>query len=402
MQKYKMRDEQKGAVFLGIIFLIIIAVSIIFALSLKRDNVEEQLGKDLIVRTLFVVKNKDEAVFSNLLVYYPVSKKAAVINIPGNIGSIFQTLGRVDRIDNVYKEKGIAAYVNEIEKLLACTIPFHISIELSDFMKLTDMLGGFRVFIPAPVDAVSAEGGRWLLPSGAVTLDGDKISTYLNYRVEGETDSDIQERTQNVIAAFFTALHDKKSYVFLNKKIFRQYESLMDINLKKDDAFKLLSMISDIDAETVIKQNITGHERIVDGKTLVFPLNNGEFIKEAVRQTTKILISTSSAFASRIYVLEIKNGTTTQGLAHNTSILYQNASYDVLSAVNADRNDYEKTVIIDHIGNKEIAEIVGEFIRCTNIIEEELGNPDQEKDVVSDVDFTIILGKDFDGRYVRE
>lgn len=161
-------------------------------------------------------------------------------------------------------------------------------------------------------------------------------------------------------------------------------------------------MISDIDAETIIKQNITGHERIVDGKKLIFPLNNGEFIKEAVRQTTKILISTSNAFASRIYVLEIKNGTTVQGLAHNTSILYQNASYDVLSAVNADRNDYEKTVIIDHIGNKEIAAIVGEFIRCTNIEEEELKDSDQEKDIVSDVDFTIILGKDFDGRYVRE
>ena len=402
MQKYKMRDEQKGAIFLVIIFLIIIAVSIIFALSLRHDNVEEQLDKDLILRTLFVVKNNDEAVFSDLLVYYPVSKKAAVINIPGNTGSIFNTLGRVDRIDNVYKEKGISAYVNEIEKLLACTIPFHISIELSDFIKLTDMLGGFRIFIPAPVDAVSAEGERWLLPSGAVTLDGDNISTYLRYRIEGETDSDIQERAQNVITAFFTALHDRKNSVFLNKKVFRKYESLMTVNLKKDDAFKLLSMISDIDAETIIKQNITGHERIVDGKKLIFPLNNGEFIKEAVRQTTKILISTSNAFASRIYVLEIKNGTTIQGLAHNTSILYQNASYDVLSAVNADRNDYEKTVIIDHIGNKEIAAIVGEFIRCTNIEEEELKDSDQEKDIVSDVDFTIILGKDFDGRYVRE
>ena len=121
-----------------------------------------------------------------------------------------------------------------------------------------------------------------------------------------------------------------------------------------------------------------------------------------LRHTTKILISTSNEFESLIYVLEIKNGTTTQGLAHNTSILYQNASYDVLSAVNADRNDYEKTVIIDHIGNKEVAKIVGEFIRCTNIVEEEAATAETDAVTASDVDFTIILGKDFDGRYVRE
>ena len=163
----------------------------------------------------------------------------------------------------------------------------------------------------------------------------------------------------------------------------------------------MLNMISEMDAETIIRQTITGGIRVVDAKRLLFPLNNGDFIKEAVKQSTNMLISTSGTYASRVYVLEIKNGSTVQGLAHNTSILFQNASYDVLSAVNADSNDYEKTVIIDHIGNKEIAGMVGEFIHCTNIVEEEVDLSDPENDTAADVDFTIILGKDFDGRYVR-
>ena len=114
-----------------------------------------------------------------------------------------------------------------------------------------------------------------------------------------------------------------------------------------------------------------------------------------------MLLSSTGTYASRVYVLEIKNGTTVQGLAHNTSILFQNASYDVLSAMNADSNDYEKTVIIDHIGNKEIAAMVGDFIHCTNIVEEEVDLSNTESETAADVDFTIILGKDFDGRYVR-
>ena len=129
------------------------------------------------------------------------------------------------------------------------------------------------------------------------------------------------------------------------------------------------------------------------------PDNNGEFIKEAVKTTTNLLASTDGTLTSRVYVLEIQNGTTTQGLARNTSILFQNASYDVLSAVNADRNDYEETVIIDRLGNAEAAKAIGDFIHCDNIIKADSENAETTAHS-SDVDFTIILGRDFNGQYV--
>ena len=403
MNRFKMRDEQKGIFFLSVIFLIILAVIIVMVVSLKTDKVSEKLADDQVIRFLTVVDdNKGSAIFTNLLILYPVTHKAAVVNIPGNIGAIYQSLGRVDRIDEVYKEKGLEIYKNEIENLLGCNIPFYSVINLEDFSEITDMLGGLRIFIPAPVDEISSSGERWLLPSGAVTLDGDKIKTYINYKIEDEADSEILERYQNVIVSFFTTLHDKKNKVFLKKKFFKKYNNLIKVNLSENDSYKIFSLFADMDSESVIRQTVTGLPRIVDGKRLIFPLDNGDFIKRAVKQSTNILISNRGALASRVYVLEIKNGTTIQGLAHNTSILFQNASYDVLSAVNADSNDYEKTVIIDHIGNKEMADMVGEFIHCTNIVEEVVDIYDNsETDSSANVDFTIILGKDFDGRYVR-
>ncbi len=402
MKRIRLTDEQKGALLLLFILLIIIAVSIIMAFSLRKDNVAEKLKNDQVVRVLCVLDDENgNAVFSDVLIYYPVSGKAGIVNIPGNTGAIYQSLGRVDRIDDVYLEKGIETYKYEIEKLLDCNIPFSITFNIENFVKMTDMLGGLRVFIPAPVDSVSENGERWLLPSGAVTLDGDKVAAYLKFRDEEESNSDIQERYQNVVTAFFSVLHDKRSLIFGKKKIFNEFLKLMNCNLKENDAYRLFSEISKMDSETMIRQSVTGPLRIVDGQKLLFPLNNGEFIKEAVKQSTNMLISNSGTYASRVYVLEIKNGTTVQGLARNTSILFQNASYDVLSAVNADRNDYEKTVIIDHIGNKEIAAMVGDFIHCTNIQEEEVDLSRSESDTAADVDFTVILGKDFDGRYVR-
>ena len=402
MKKFKFRDEQKGAFFLVIIFLIILSVIVFMAVSLRTDAIGERLADDQVIRVLTVMDDgENNVIFSNVLIYYPVSKKAAVVNIPGNTGAIYQSLGRVDRIDEVYSEKGIDVYRKEIEKLLGCNIPFHMVFKLNDFIYLTDILNGLRIFNPSPVDTVSETGERWLLPSGAVNFDGDKISTYLKYHIEDENPSDVQERYQNVITAFFSTLHDKRSYIASRNELSKKVLKLINMNLDKDDSFRLLGMISEMDAETIVRQTVTGRIRIVDSQKLLFPLNNGEFIKEAVKQSTNMLLSSTGTYASRVYVLEIKNGTTVQGLAHNTSILFQNASYDVLSAMNADSNDYEKTVIIDHIGNKEIAAMVGDFIHCTNIVEEEVDLSNTESETAADVDFTIILGKDFDGRYVR-
>ena len=155
-----------------------------------------------------------------------------------------------------------------------------------------------------------------------------------------------------------------------------------------------------MNTEYILKQTVTGQTRTVDEKKLLFPLNGGDFIKQALSQSTQMLLSSGNTQANRTYVLEIKNGTTVQGLAHNTAILYKNASYDILTTSNADRNDYEKTFIIDHIGNSEIAKIVGDFIHCTNIHEEFVDESTLPENT-SRVDFTIVLGKDFDGRYVR-
>ena len=48
-----------------------------------------------------------------------------------------------------------------------------------------------------------------------------------------------------------------------------------------------------------------------------------------------------------------------------------------------------------------MAKMVGDFIRCSNIQEEKIDESLVVDENVAKVDFTIILGKDFDGRYVR-
>ena len=400
---HKLRDEQKGVIFIVLILIIIAAVSCFFALSLRTDDVHDTLEREQFVRMLFVVEDEETNVlFSNVLILNPQTKKAAVINLPGYTGAIYQSLGRMDKLEEVYNERGMDVYRGEVEKMIGIRLPFTSVIKLDDFIHLCDMIGGMRVFIASPIDCTSEDGERWLLPSGAINLDGDKVATYLQYRVEDDTEDNIQERYQNVMIALLTGIHDK-SFIIFNKKNFKQYALCFQTNLDDDDEEILFSIIADLDTESIIKQTITGSLRNVDNQLLLFPLNNGEFIKEAVHQTTNMLVSSDGAYASRVYVLEIQNGTTMQGLAKRTASLYQDASYNVLTTVNADRNDYAETVIIDHIGNESAAQNVGDLIHCTNIRQAEEDSSDSASSTSStQVDFTIILGKDFNGRYVIE
>lgn len=407
----KLKDEQKGFLFLILIVAVAVSLAIFFSINLRTDTVKDSVGNEEIVRTLFVVEDEDSSVlFSALFLYNPKFSKGAVVSIPGNTGAIYDTLGRVDRIDRVYEEAGIESFRDEVAKLLGVRIPFYIVFSYENFIKFSDFMGGLRVFIPSPVDYQSAEQTeeeirsgnkgpletRFLLPSGAVTLDGDKVSDYLHYKLPDENDSDVDDRNQNIMIALLEKLHDNKALI-LNGKNFREYSKFFTVNLDFSDSYTLFSLICEIDTESIIRQTITGSLRTVDGQELLLPSYNGAFIKDALKQTTGLLLSNDGTYTSRYYILEIQNGTNVQGLARRTANLYQNASYEVLSFINADRDDYEQTIIVDHINNEEAAKNVGDLINCDNIVTASEAYADAQH---SQVDFTIILGSDFNGRYV--
>ncbi|GMO50018.1 MAG: LCP family protein [Treponemataceae bacterium] len=390
-----------GAFFLALILCVLIATGVFLLNSLKIDIVAETIDSDSLIKILFVFEHDGRALFTDVFLYYPKFKRGAVFSIPGNTGAIYRSLGKVDRIDEVYNQKGIDVYRTEIETLLDQSLPFTVTISLDSLCDLTDILGGLRIVVTSPVDEVRPDGERWLLPSGAVTLDGDKIRTYATYSLADESSADKQEREQSVIVSLLTAMHEQQA--LFTKENFRAIYPLFSANLEEKDLMRLLAEIAQINTDHLIPQPIIGTLRDTsDGKQLLFPLSDGQFIKDAVKQSAGKLVSQDEETYSRIYALEIQNGTTVQGLARNTSILLQNIGYDVRRTINADSQDIEKTVIYNHIGIEEAAKNLGDFIHCANIIIPDVQSAAEggESELLI-VDLTLVLGKDFDGRYVR-
>lgn len=400
MRKKRGGKLEKSMIFLFLVFFIIIVTSLIVVSALQVDPVEEMIKNEEPIKILFVLEDDEKVLFSDVFIYYPVSGRGALFNIPGNTGAIYSSLGRVDRIDMVYREKGIDAYRQEIEKLSGQSIPFSMVCSVDNFKVLTDLLGGLKIFVPYPVDIQAENGNRWLLPSGVNNLDGDKILTYLYYNSPEETEGEVQDRYQNVIIAFLAAINKNINTMFLEEN-FKEYDDYFETNLEAKDLRIILETVAHVDSERLAPRSITGSVRVVDGKSLLFPHYDGELVKDLFKQTVSSLVSVVETIYDRIYVLEVQNGTSVQGLARNTSILLQGFGFDVLSSVNADRNDYEETIIINHIGNDEIAKNLGDIISCSNIITEDVLPESAGMEAETRVDFTIILGKDFDGRYVR-
>jgi anionic cell wall polymer biosynthesis LytR-Cps2A-Psr (LCP) family protein len=388
-----------NTLFLVIIVLVVALTAVSLVRLLQTDAVAEIIKNDSILKILFVLENNNTVLATDVFFYYPPLKRGALFDVPGNTGAIYSSLGRVDRIDSVFSEHGIAAYTAEISKLFDQSIPFTITISLDSLCKMTDLLGGLKVFVPYPVDIINENGERVLLPSGSVTLDGEKIRTYMTYVPLDENQTEAQDRRQNVVVALLNAINTQSKY-FQDKKTFKLFSGLFTANYDREDLQRLLSEISGIDAEQLHPQSLSGTLQQVDAQQLLFPLYDGELVKDVVKQTVTSLVSSADTQYSRVYVLEIQNGTTIQGFARNTAVLLQSVGYDVFSTVNAPSTDYEQTVIINHIGNDEIAKSLGDFIHCENIITEAI---DETADITAEspVDFTIILGRDFDGRYVR-
>lgn len=392
----KLRQEKKGIIFIALIFMILCVLVAIIVVSVKQDTVEENLKRDPVMKVLLVLEDKNQLLFTDVLIYYPVSGKGVLVNIPGNTGGLHSSLDRVDRIDAIYSELGINKYLSEISDFVDVDIPFYIKISMNNFIELADLLGGLELFIPVPVEQESPAGEKWLLPSGRVKLDGDKVRTFMTYYFEDESEDDIQERRQDATVAFLSAIKQQAN-TYLKKKTFSEISSRMTSNVKEEDLLTLFQHISQVDTERFEYITVTGKYSNVDGKTLLMPFRNGEYIKDVVRKSINSIVSPSGTANARPYVIRILNGTKIQGLAHNTQILLQGAAFEVLDIGNVDGDEVDETYIIDHIGQPDAAKSIGDFIHCTKI-EEEVLKDDED---VSNVDFTLVLGKNFDGRWVQ-
>ena len=382
--------------------------------SLGPDPRLESLGGDKVISALFIIENVDygmddefhvRPLCSYLLMYYSPTKRAAVIDIPGSLGLIIQRFNRVDRIDSLYDPRRVAPYVDEIEKLLGLEIPFSVVITHENLGKVTDLIEGVELFIPSPVEEY--HDGYILFPSGVNYLDGDKAKAYVTYELPEENSEMVNFRRHRFFMSFIKRLGEQNQYL-KNPQNARLFHSLVKTGATQRVQARLFEEFAGIDTDRVSIQSVGGNVREVSGQELLFPHWDGSLIKEIMRQTAAGLIRPMEGpQGDRVFTVEVMNGTAVTGLAGRTAELFRGFGYDIVAIGNADSNTHEKTEIVYRLDFEDAARALGNVIRCDNIrgdtpviSETESGFNIQSVNYTADL--TIIIGRDFNGRYVTQ
>jgi anionic cell wall polymer biosynthesis LytR-Cps2A-Psr (LCP) family protein len=399
------RKQNDASVFLLAAIVLLLTAGVFAALYvLRADPVEEALAGDRVINVLFIIEEAQKPLSTYVLMYYPQTRRAAIFDIPGELGLLINRIKRVDRIDTVYNPARVSGFENEVEALLGIEIRFSIVLAMENLGKAVDLLEGVELFIPSPAEV-------WLgetpvrFPSGINRLDGDKAAAYVRYELPDEDREMAAFRRQRFLLGLLKR-QGEKNEMLQNPVMSRMYHSFLNTDMSQRARIRLFNEFAGIDTDRINIQSVGGNLREVSGQMLRIPFYDGNLVKEIVRQTLGALTRQAEGSVSeRVFTVEILNGTAVSGLAGRTAELMRSFGYDVISIGNADRDSYEKTEIIDRSGYEDVVKTFADIIRCGNIhFESPLReNPEGELDIQSleyRSDFTLIIGRDFNGRYV--
>ncbi|MDR2551742.1 MAG: LCP family protein [Treponema sp.] len=392
------------SILLLLVILLLLGGGIVFSLNvLHSDPVEEAMAGEEAISLLFILEGDEKPLGSYVLMYSPRNNRAAAISVPGDVGLILKTADRVDRIDSVYDRKNIGAYRTEIEGLLDLTINYTVVFEKERLARIVDVIEGVEIFIPSAVEIYGEE--NILFPYGNTRLDGDKAVQYIKYEIPEEDPGEAVIRRQRFFQGFLKALGEK-NHLFKDPSVVRYFYPLLKSDMNRPARRRIFEALAALDVDRLGIQGVAGNYRESSGQRLLFPYYDGTVIKDVVRQAQRSLVQkTQGTLVERVFTVEILNGTTTTGLASRTAELIRGFRYEVIAADNAGRNDHEKTEIIDRTGLEDAANVFAEIIRCKNIrFESRIPGEDSAgldiQNVKYRADFTLIIGKDFNGRVV--
>ncbi|MDR2783677.1 MAG: LCP family protein, partial [Treponema sp.] len=285
-----LRASKRDASVIFLLLIVLLAVGGITAgvLFFNYDPIQEALDSDQVINTLFVFEGEPQAgkikpLGTFLLMYYPATKRAAVFNIPGQVGLILTGVNRVDRIDSIYNPNNIDVYKKEISSFIGDEIDYSIVYNLNTLEKMVDLLEGVELFIPAPVEMYDSTPPV-LFASGLCRLDGKKSCSYLTYKLPQEDDEAVNLRRQRFFYAFIKRLGEQNR-ALKQKSVAKVYHSLMKATMSEREQVRLFDEYSNINMDRMSIQSVAGTTREVSGQTLLLPSYNGNLIKEVIRQT---------------------------------------------------------------------------------------------------------------------
>lgn len=392
----KKKDFDKSLLILIAIIVITIVTAFSLYLNVRVDKISQIIKDKEVVKVLLtVVSEKDEILLSQVLLINTDTYKGALIDVPENIGTIVKSKKRYSSVASVYDDYGIETYREKIGSILALDVPYHIIISKNNFSQLIDFYDGLDLFISKSLEINDEEV---YIPTGSVVLEGDKVLQYLALSSDEEHKSGIINRKQKIIQGFLSQIKKYSRLITLDNNL-NHTVSRIKTNLDLNSTKKIFEILGALEVERLVLQGILGDTKNVSGEDLIFPYNNENLIKVRIKRILINLNNPEVISDEKLnFSLQVLNGTDTPGLASRASTYFSSFGYSISGIGNAEKGEeeHEYTSILIRKGNREAAQRLGELINCDYI------HSQVEEGIDDTIDFTIILGKDFDGKRCKD
>lgn len=373
----------------------IIIGSIYFIFYFRESQVEELFSTGTPLSVIVVENNGEnsEAVFLGF--YNPKTAKQAFIVIPRKtrLKVDYEDRPVYDTIGNVFTRGGISVLRKTIEKLTGTEFPYYMVVDLDDVEKLVDLLEGVTLIVPEGINYRNTENGIFIqIPEGKNTLDGAKVKEFLSYTY-GEEGLRSQVENHRVFTEALLDRADDVEKIFQHPKITNLFFREVQSNFGKKDLMVLIHEMKKLNSSRVSFYRMYGKDVTIKGEQFITPVENGKWLRERIATVKKFLSDEGPAPIGDEIKMEILNGSENPGQAQSLRNHFLEYGFNVVHYGNALRNDYEHTIVIDRIGRPSLAKRIADIINCKEVY--------TRIDKTLLVDVTIIIGNDFEGKYVR-
>ncbi len=368
-----------------IALIIVVLIIGIVALSIcTRSPLEKSMRRDGYVYFIIVgldsVENLSRA---DSIILGKMSSQGSLrlMSIPRDTKVSY--LGKQQRINGVFargfSKGGIKGGCDKLSLVLEEN--FHIRplryavLDYAVFESVIDMMGGVEVYVSRDMYYFDKNGQLLIdIKKGVNHFDGKRSLEFVRYRSDGRGDIGRIQRQKD----FMSSILGKNSIreYMKNLKIIRFILSKLKTNFRIKEAFYIKDLLASFDGASVIMKTLPGGPEKEMGGSYWIPKKNFDydkcFLKGQKEERKKILV-------------ELLNGNGVPGFGEAFATKLRQFGYDVVSIKNADRMNYDQSVVFYNTGRHSDIEAI------KNNFGIELIYPREEKGVF---DVQIILGKD--------
>jgi anionic cell wall polymer biosynthesis LytR-Cps2A-Psr (LCP) family protein len=382
------------------ILLILLALGIIvgivfFIFHLRESEIEGLLNSGSTLEMILVEKNGESTEAILLSYYNPATNKQAFIILPSitRLKVEYRDKPAYDIIQNIYTRGGISIVKKAVEKLTGSEFKYYLVYDLKDVEKLIDLIEGIEVVNQTNLRYNDVAKKLFInIPSGKNLLDGAKVKQLLLYKYDQDGMKAYVENHRVFLEALLLRAMDLEK-LFSDRRRAHVLMNNIDTNLSTKDMRILAHEMSKVNSSKLSFYRMQARTVSIDNENFLVPVEGGKWLKEGIEDVRKFINDEGPAPIGDEIKIEILNGSMNPGQAQSLRNYFLEYGFNVVHYGNAMRNDYEKTIVIDRIGRPSLARRIADIINCKEVY--------TRIDKTLLVDVTIIIGNDFEGKYVR-